>query len=70
MSVYEVGINWTLADMRVCRRTVKLLRTVAIKLEDGTPIAWAFLGRCHDKCLLSFLFLLVFPHASLNRVRD
>ncbi len=27
------------------RRTLILLRSVAIKLEDGTPIAWAFLGK-------------------------
>lgn len=29
----------------LCRRTLVLVPSVAIKLRDGTPVAWAFLGR-------------------------
>ncbi|EMR61475.1 putative gnat family protein [Eutypa lata UCREL1] len=40
----EIPLVLSRSNIERTERTVKLLRTVAIKLEDGTPIAWAFLG--------------------------
>ena len=42
----NAGEKTTLTECQLARRTLLLLRSVAIKLEDGTPIAWALLGKC------------------------
>jgi hypothetical protein len=51
----KVGVLGVLIRFCFSRATLLMLPSTAVRLEDGTPVAWAFMGelRCHLDRLLS-----------------